>query len=269
MFNINGTQFAITVLVGLNLISVYYWIQLQNTYNRTGQLLPLADRPTINWNHIFILICGLLTAAQLVNRIQMDIQQIQVETTLQAVRSAAFITAGLVVFLLLLLSEFGTISLKQFGITTQNWRSAVVLGTRGFLAAVLPVVLFRLATSPLNDGQPEHSLLKLLQSDQGTETIFWITFSAVVLAPLSEELLFRIILQGYLQQRVSPGFAIPFVAIVFSAVHPFPMSLALLPLAVILGYIYYRSHSYIAVVVTHALFNATNVLLSILALEPI
>jgi len=267
MTQISGEQLALTILVLLSFFSLRQWHQLQKQSAQHGYFLRYQERPRIQWNVVFIAICGLLTAAQLINRIQADILQTYTEMTVRLVRTDFYIKAGLTCFLLMLLSEFGAVSLKQFGISFENGKHNLLLGLQGFLATVLPVFLVRFATLPLSDGQTEHALLKLLQSDQATETIFWITISAVFLAPLMEELLYRVLLQGYLEQRVSPGFAIPVIAVVFSAVHPFPMSLALLPLALILGYIYHRSHSYLAVVVTHTLFNATNVLLSLLTIH--
>jgi membrane protease YdiL (CAAX protease family) len=80
--------------------------------------------------------------------------------------------------------------------------------------------------------------------------------AVAVVAPLSEELLFRVVLQGWLTERISATVAVPVVAIVFAAVHGWRDGLALLPLALILGYVFARRRSYLAVVTTHALFNS-------------
>ena len=72
------------------------------------------------------------------------------------------------------------------------------------------------------------------------------------------------ILQGWLQSRIEPAWAIFAVAVLFAFVHGWPDSLPLIPLSLILGYVYYRRHSYLAVVMLHLLFNATNLALAVL-----
>ena len=85
------------------------------------------------------------------------------------------------------------------------------------------------------------------------------------MAPIEEELLYRVIFQGTLQRYVSPLTSIIISAAVFSAVHGFPDALGLFPLALILGYLYWRTGSYLTIVTTHAAFNGVTVLLTVLS----
>jgi membrane protease YdiL (CAAX protease family) len=91
-----------------------------------------------------------------------------------------------------------------------------------------------------------------------------VIFIAVVAAPLTEELMFRVILQGALSRLVPPRVAIPLVAWCFCSVHGLVDGLALIPLALILGIVFHRTHNYLTVVVIHALFNATMIALQLL-----
>ena len=131
------------------------------------------------------------------------------------------------------------------------------LGLLGFFAALLPMAISMTLTLPLRNLDHQHSLLKLLTDSPSVTTISLIVFTAVICAPLLEELIFRVILQSWLATLFPPVVAISVVAIAFSLVHGWRDGLALLPLSVILGYVFYRRHSYLAVVVIHALFNAT------------
>jgi membrane protease YdiL (CAAX protease family) len=106
--------------------------------------------------------------------------------------------------------------------------------------------------------------LKILDSDSGHEILAWIALSVVIVAPLAEELLYRVLLQGWTQAHITPWKAIVFSATIFSLAHQEHDWLPLFPLALILGYVYHRTHSYLAVVVLHALFNATNLTLAVL-----
>jgi membrane protease YdiL (CAAX protease family) len=137
-------------------------------------------------------------------------------------------------------------------------------GALGFLASVLPVLLVVIATQHLRSDSDQHAFLKLLRADRSVETLVWIMLAVILLAPLTEELLFRVILQGSLQSRVAPGYAIVLTALLFSAIHGWPDSLGLIPLALILGYVFYRRNSYLAVVILHALFNLSNLLMALL-----
>lgn len=135
------------------------------------------------------------------------------------------------------------------------------VGSLGMIAAVAPVAIMLLVTFPLRSEEAVHPLLQLLKQDPSLKTIGQTMLIAVVLAPLSEELIFRVILQGWLTRYVRPGAAIPLIALIFAAIHGLPDALPLIPLALILGYVYHRQRSYLAVVITHALFNGVNVVL--------
>ena len=120
-------------------------------------------------------------------------------------------------------------------------------------------------TTPLRNHETQNVLLRLLSESLGLDVLAAILFLAVVVAPLSEELIFRVLLQGALGSVMPARVAIPFVAIVFAAVHGPVDGIALLPLALILGYSFDRRQSYLTVVVIHGLFNATMLALAMLS----
>jgi len=192
------------------------------------------------------------------------------ETGIERVKVACFATALFisVMPLLLLITPSSSLNPSQssfapFGITLTDWRSQVVDGASGFIACLLPVCATLWATDSLRSKEALHPFLKLLSESPETSTVLWISVSAVLLAPLAEELLFRVVLQGWLEQHLSRPAAIGLVAVAFSAFHPFPDGLPLFPLALVLGYVYSQRHSYLAVVTLHALFNGLNLLIAI------
>ncbi len=139
-------------------------------------------------------------------------------------------------------------------------------GALAFLASFGPVFLVLLATLALRTEENQHPYLKLLRDDPSLVTFGWLLFAAVVVAPVREELLFRVMLQDGLARRIGAAPAIGIVAVLFCLVHGFPDSLALFPLAIVLGYLYQQRQSGLSVMVTHALFNLSN--LAILLLNP-
>jgi len=170
------------------------------------------------------------------------------------------------VVLLAVLGSGGKLRREDLGLDTSTCRTDLRTGALAFLASLLPVFGVNLVVQLLGwrseDGQ--HVLLKMAEESTNWQVLAWVALSAVVLAPIAEELMYRVVLQGYLETRLHSAVAIVVVAVLFAARHNEPGrpdALPLFPLALILGYVYYRRHSYIAVVLTHVLFNAANLLL--------
>ncbi|MGE5191733.1 MAG: lysostaphin resistance A-like protein [Deltaproteobacteria bacterium] len=180
-------------------------------------------------------------------------------------RALAMAVQGLIVVGLLLLA--GPVRRSDFGWDPANWRGDALVGAGGFLASLIPVFLVNGFIDKLG-WRPEgvkHLFFEILEADSGGAVLAWIAVSVVVLAPLAEELTYRVLLQGWCQSQIPPAAAILFSAMVFSIVHRIPDCFPLFPLAVILGYVYHRTRSYVAIVVLHALFNATNLTLAVLS----
>jgi len=95
------------------------------------------------------------------------------------------------------------------------------------------------------------------------QTLFFAT--ACVLAPMIEELTFRVFLFNALTRYVSLPAAIVVSGVIFGIVHSASLSQLLtvsVPLAIggmVLAYVYARTRSYWASVTTHALFNSISV----------
>jgi membrane protease YdiL (CAAX protease family) len=155
-------------------------------------------------------------------------------------------------------------SLESVGLRLSGLRRQVNEGTLAFLASFGPVFLVLLATYWLRTDENQHPYLKLLREDPSPVTFAWLVLTAVVITPVREELLFRVMLQDGLARRIGAAPAIGIVAVLFCYVHGFPDSLALFPLALILGYVYHQRQSAVAVIVAHALFNLANIAILLL-----
>ena len=157
--------------------------------------------------------------------------------------------------------------LREFGFRRDRWKRQLTDGVFGFFASLFPVGLVFGLTVPFRTQDNGHALLRLLESDQSFETVFWICVSAAVAAPLVEELIYRVVLQNWLEQQLPPRVALVVTAVIFSAVHRFPDALPLFPLAIVLGYLYQQRRSYLSIVIVHSLFNATNLAVLLLSLR--
>ncbi len=157
------------------------------------------------------------------------------------------------------------------GRTVRAWNFPTELKYAAETCAVawLPVVALRLLVAGASESDNHHPLLELVAT-QPSDGVLLLTVAAaaVLAAPVTEELLYRVIILGGLlndfggQNPTSPAAAIAVSSLLFAFAHGFPDSIALLPLAVLIGWIYFRRRSYRTVVLIHLLFNAFNILLA-------
>ena len=160
---------------------------------------------------------------------------------------------------------------RGLGLSVRRWPWDVIRGVIGFLA-VFPLcfgaakVMSLLIESGLLPIPPTpHPLLLFLD----TASLGWkvlIVFGAVVMAPLSEELLYRGLLQSLLRRWLSrPWSAILVTSAVFAVVHSslYKDWPALFMLSVVLGYNYERTGRLVAPIVIHALFNAAMITIAL------
>jgi membrane protease YdiL (CAAX protease family) len=140
-----------------------------------------------------------------------------------------------------------------------------------FLAVVLPSMMLRfllvLVVTQLTGSVPDRNpLLEILNSETGPLLLLLIVFTAVVVAPIAEELQFRVVLLGGLQQAGFPRLAVLLSSTMFTLAHGFPDCIALVPLTAALCYTWQRRRSYLTCVLVHFLFNLFNILLAVLVL---
>lgn len=139
------------------------------------------------------------------------------------------------------------------------------------LAAYFPTMLLRVLLVALMQGitgeeAPSNPLLEMITGGAGGGLLAMIIFLGIVMAPVAEELQFRVVLLGGILQTASRRYALAVSSITFALLHGFPDGLALLPLAFALGYAYERRQSYLTVVLVHFLFNGLNLAIAFFAM---
>lgn len=140
-------------------------------------------------------------------------------------------------------------------------------GVLGLFAAFLPVYAVLLSTSFLRTEESTHDAIQLLTGTGSPLLIGLVVLVAVIVAPVTEELVFRVVLQTCLRRFLNPVPAILISSTIFAAVHGFPDSLGVFVLALILGSLYEVRRSYVTVVTLHLLFNAYNLVLAALTAD--
>lgn len=154
----------------------------------------------------------------------------------------------------------------------EPWRLSTELRIAGevCLAAWLPTAALRVGLLALLQDDTQHPFLDLIQNGAGPGVLLLIAVTAVILAPVMEELLYRVVILGGLLSRKSTAdsslFAVGLTSVLFAFAHGFPDSVALLPLAAAITWTYHQRRSYRTVVLVHVLFNGFNIVLAGLSL---
>ena len=267
MAEIAAMELVAYILFGLLALgSLLVWQRTALKLQAGEPLLPLQSRPDDVWDPIAAFVAAVWVFEQLRVRIFIGIREEPVTIELSGVQQSCMVQLLLLGLLLSILAWSRRFRLADFGINLRRPYRQAIDGALGFLASCLPVYAVLLVTQALQLRTPEtqHSFLKFLEANRDVTSVAWITLSVVIVAPLVEELVFRLVLQGTLQVFIPPSWAIVLVAVLFSTVHGWPDSLPLFSLALVLGYVYYRRNSYLAVVVLHAIFNGTNLVFALL-----
>jgi membrane protease YdiL (CAAX protease family) len=133
------------------------------------------------------------------------------------------------------------------------------------LAALLPTTLIGALRSLMTEEETLHPYLVLLR--ETPSAVVWIVLAAVVCAPIKEELMFRVVLHGWLYDRWRTVGAVA-AAVAFAAMHSLSDAPLLMPLALMLGALYEWRRSLIAACAAHAAFNAANILMVLMLQKP-
>lgn len=151
---------------------------------------------------------------------------------------------------------------RGLGLSARRWLYDGLRAVLGYLS-VLPacvglLVLMVHVTPP--EHQHQHILLEYHRvMPPAWQAVVWL--SALVLAPLAEEIFFRGLLQSLLRRYLrQPWIAVLVSAVCFTAIHaPYWHTMpSLFALAIALGYNYERTGRLFAPILIHCLFNAVN-----------
>jgi membrane protease YdiL (CAAX protease family) len=161
---------------------------------------------------------------------------------------------------LLMIQTIETLQEKN-NLRSRLFPDGIVYGVVGGLA-IIPLVLT--ATSLIQGAMswfhitpPPHPLLLVFQDPSSTDRLL-VILSAVILAPLFEELVFRAHVQSAIRKySASPWLAVMMTSALFALVHQtWWMMPPLFVLALGMGYVYERTRNIWATITIHAAFNA-------------
>lgn len=163
---------------------------------------------------------------------------------------------------------------NDLGVDSQSSLHEALLGLGATAIVFFPVMLVSHVLTQIGWKEPDamHPLLKAISGDPSGQMLLWVVLSAVIAAPLSEELLYRVFFQGPISNRCGGLIGVAISSALFCAVHfekGRPDGIPLVPLSLMLGFLFHRRRSLIGIVTCHASFNALNVLFAVLELRRI
>ena len=251
---------TVVVVVMATTSAVMWWLWLRR-WKATGAIGPQVESSPVAINPVAAGLTLAMIAYSLVSVLLPAQADVKVIPSIENVWRACLVNGLLVLVLLLTLIGNDVRRFAAFGFSLNNCRRQLGDGIETALASFLPVLAVLRVTSPFRSPEEQHPYLRLLEQDASLPVLGAVLLAAVVLAPLLEELMFRVIVLGWLKPYATSTEAIAISSVLFAAVHGPLNGLALLPLAVLLGSLYDRKRSFWSVFVAHAFFNYWNILL--------
>jgi membrane protease YdiL (CAAX protease family) len=242
--------------LALLLASVVVWSLALTRWQRGLPVIDSAKVPRAEWPPWSVLIAVAWIAVLAAGRLQQDLEPDESLPSVSELAAQTGITAAIWLSVLVPLLAGNRALWPAFGFSLGHWPQELRHAALAYLASLLPTFVLLQATSFVRSEERQHDYLRLVaESPDGLATIL-IFVTAALLVPLAEELLFRVMLQGWLSDGLGASWGIALTAVIFAVCHGWRDGLALLPLALILGWLFERRRSYLAVVVTHAVFNS-------------
>jgi membrane protease YdiL (CAAX protease family) len=159
----------------------------------------------------------------------------------------------------MILPSLSGFSLRQLGFSVPN-RSSIGAALIGALVMIVIVQGSANIIEHLSKAHHEQDAIRLLRKVHGGAGYLLFALTAVVIAPLVEELTFRVFIFNAVLRRAPFLVAAVCSGALFAAAHADLYALAPLTLGgVVLAQVYYRTRNAWCSMITHAIFNGATV----------
>jgi membrane protease YdiL (CAAX protease family) len=214
MDNVNVSPWFAGVISSLWLGSIITWIWLFALRRQRGAFLTYEPRRPVPWGSFLAFLLVLYVASAIFSSHGTDptteaVQAAQETDPSEAlyflltmIASQAFITTLIVVFTAII----SRATPRDLGLpkSIREFVRDVRIGAVAFLAAVAPVhglQLIVLLAFGLENEPPSHPIVEMIAPGGPNITLYLLaSFMAVIVAPLSEEIFFRLLFQGWLEK---------------------------------------------------------------------
>lgn len=174
----------------------------------TGHFLPWTPRRHVPWIWFDMAVVGLPVAVLVVlPLLGSEPEAPKLELKPQQYQVAVFVDAALKIGYLLLATTYLVVRagarLRDFGLLGRDLGKNVLVGIVAFPMIAIPVYALQAAIVWYGKWAYEHPLIEMLEKSPDFGLFLVLALSACVIAPLTEELFFRAMFQGWLERAFS------------------------------------------------------------------
>lgn len=198
----------VTTVVFLAAVTLAVWWPLWRRWESGAGWVPYEPRQEVPWGLVDLALVLILlvtstvaAAALMLGVVSAAAHDLVLDERAVWVQSAQWLAVVAAVILVLGL-RYG-VAAQELGFVASRWRYDVRLGVRAFLALAPPTYLLQALLSQFVESK--HPLMELLRRQPQPSLIAATCVTAVLVAPLTEEFLFRGLLQGWLERYAAAG----------------------------------------------------------------
>jgi membrane protease YdiL (CAAX protease family) len=137
---------------------------------------------------------------------------------------------------------------------------AIINILTGFVLTIIMYSIFLIITTFLNIEPESNQLIELTKSNLNINIIIVLLFSISIIAPITEEIIFRGLIQEYLLDSYNYITAIIITSILFTILHINGLFLIFI-ISIILGYYKYKTENILVPIGIHFLYNTTLIII--------
>ena len=204
------STFAIKLLIGLvALASARVWIGVVARLARGEAIVPHSPRRPAPWTIVDVLLIvmayillngaieGALTAWDHADVGDNPAKTLAAYETIRRLSASALANIVTVALSIGLLSLRTGATRDDLGFSGGQWIGDLRLGATAFVAVSVPIYALQFVLTRFFESR--HPIMNILEIDHGPLTMAWVGLIAVVIAPVAEEFLFRVVIQGWLE----------------------------------------------------------------------
>ncbi|MDG2385597.1 MAG: CPBP family glutamic-type intramembrane protease [Pirellulaceae bacterium] len=217
-------EWLLSLLVGFAVVgiplSLFLWVLCFARMQKGQPIIPWSPRRRVPWNLldlIAILFIGLVVVSgstQLIsstfdlNLAEMELEDLPPNQQMQLLIGGSVSSVAVLLLSLAFIRIRARANLADLGLSGGQIGQDLLLGLTGFIMLVVPMLAIQLTATFLIQTDERHPFIDVILQTPDIQFLAVITFAGIVVAPLAEEFLFRVILQGWLE-RVMMEFRSP------------------------------------------------------------
>jgi hypothetical protein len=203
---------------------------------------------------------GMMVGAIIVRIVHPDVAHFHAAPTIiDGLIAQTGLNLPVVAVLLVGLPNVARFSLRELGFAAPTW-STIGIAFAGSAAGLLVVSAIGVLMETLSHQHHQQAIVRMFLQLRDPGRIAFFALFAVIVAPVAEELFFRVFLFNVGLRYVGLWSSVVASALLFGLAHGNPIdAIPLASFGVVLSLIYYHTRNAYASMISHALFNAFSI----------